>query len=302
MSQKADSSRTRSGGYLELSGVVLLWSINIILVKAALSDIPPFSLTSLRFVGAACSFALVVYALGIPIVPRSGERIELAIIGTIQIGLVTALTAAGLSYISAGRATIVIYTMQIWALPLGYWIANEELTRERVIGIAVASTGLVLFLGPWLVDWADRQNAIGYTVLIATGFLWALSSCCYRRRRWTTPLLTQIFWQLGVSSCLLACLSIALEGDVSFRWSPAVWIVLLFSWSAGSVLAYLWWAGALAVMPASQAGQFTTLVPVLVFFLSAGLFGERVSIAVVASAALILLGIAISARAPPARQ
>jgi drug/metabolite transporter (DMT)-like permease len=278
-----------------LSGVVLLWSVNIILVKAALPDIPPFALTSLRFAGAVGVFAVVAWVLRIPIVPIPGERIKLAAIGMVQIGLVTALTAVGLSYLPAGRATIVIYTMQIWALPLGYWITNDGLTRARVIGVAVASVGLAMFLSPWLIDWTERQTVVGYIILIGTGFLWALGSCLYRSRHWNTSSLTQILWQLAFSSCLLACISIVLEQDASFRWSPMVWAVLIFSWSAGSVLAYWWWACALTAMPASQAGQFATLVPLLVFFLSVALFGEQLSVGVVVSSALILLGIAITA-------
>jgi drug/metabolite transporter (DMT)-like permease len=213
----------------------------------------------------------------------------------VQIGLVTALTAVGLSYLSAGRATIVIYTMQIWALPLGYWIADDGLTRAGVMGVAVASAGLAMFLSPWLVDWTEWQAAMGYMILIGTGFLWALGSCLYRSRHWATSPLTQILWQLAFSSCLLACISIVLEKDASFRWSPVVWTVLIFSWSAGSVLAYWWWAYALTAMPASKAGQFATLVPLLVFFLSIVFFGEQLSIGVVASSALILIGIAITA-------
>jgi drug/metabolite transporter (DMT)-like permease len=285
----------RSSGYLQLSGVVLLWSVNIILVKAALPDIPPFALTSLRFAGAVGLFAAIACVLRIPIVPVPGERIRLAAIGMVQIGLVTALTAVGLSYLPAGRATIVIYTMQIWALPLGYWIADDGLTRASVIGVAVASAGLAMFFSPWLVDWTERQAVMGYTILIGTGFLWALGSCLYRSRHWATSPLTQILWQLAFSSCLLACISIVLEKDVSFRWTPVVWTVLVFSWSAGSVLAYWWWAYALTAMPASQAGQFATLVPLLVFFLSVAFFGEQLSIGVVASSALILIGIAITA-------
>jgi drug/metabolite transporter (DMT)-like permease len=285
----------RSSGYLQLSGVVLLWSVNIILVKAVLPDIPPFALTSLRFAGAVGLFAVIAGVLRIPIVPIPGERIRLAAIGMVQIGLVTALTAVGLSYLSAGRATIVIYTMQIWALPLGYWIADDRLTRERVVGVAVASVGLAMFLSPWLVDWTERQTVMGYLILIGTGFLWALGSCLHRSRQWATSSLTQILWQLAFSSCLIACISILFERDASFRWSPMVWTVLIFSWSAGSVLAYWWWTYALTRMPASQAGQFATLVPLLVFFLSVALFGEQLSIGVVVSSALILIGIAITA-------
>ena len=285
----------RSSGYLQLSGVVLLWSVNIILVKAALPDIPPFALTSLRFAGAVGVFAIIASVLRIPIVPVPGERIRLAAIGMVQIGLVTALTAVGLSYLPAGRATIVIYTMQIWALPLGYWIDNDGPTRAGVIGVAVASVGLAMFLGPWLVDWTERQAVMGYVILIGTGFLWALGSCLYRSRHWATPPLTQVLWQLAFSSCLLAGISIVLERNASFRWSPVVWTVLVFSWSAGSVLAYWWWAYALTAMPASQAGQFATLVPVLVFFLSVVLFGEQLSIGVVVSSTLILSGIVITA-------
>jgi drug/metabolite transporter (DMT)-like permease len=284
--------------YLQLSGVVLLWAINIVLVKAALPDMPPIALTCLRFAGGVVLFAAIAHFLGIPLIPRSGERVALGAIGIVQFGLVAALSAAGLSLVSAGRATILLYTMQIWALPLGYWIAADRPTPMRILGVAIASAGLVVFLGPWLVDWTDRRTVVGYLILIGTAFLWALGSCLYRARRWRTPPLTQILWQIALSTSVLAFVSLGLETGSTVRWSGIVWTVLVFNWIAGSVLAYWWWACALKAMPVSQAGQFATLVPLLVFFMSVALLGEEFSLGVLASTLMILIGIGITARAP----
>jgi drug/metabolite transporter (DMT)-like permease len=288
-------------GYLQLSAVVLLWSANILLVKAALPDIPPFTLTCLRFGGGVVLFALLASGMGKSLIPAAGERLELAAIGVVQVGLVTALTAVGLSFISAGRASIVLYTMQIWALPLGWWIAGDLPSRARVLGALVVCAGLAIFLSPWLVDWTDPSALFGYGILVGTGFLWAAGSCLYRRKRWSTPPLTQILWQLGFSTCLLAWLSMTFEGDLAVQWSPAVWAVLVFSWIAGAVLPYLLWAEALTVMPTSQAGQIASLVPLMVFFVSALCFGEEISPAVIASSLLIVVGIIITAAASNGR-
>jgi drug/metabolite transporter (DMT)-like permease len=298
----SESAFMRGNPYVQLSGVVLLWAVNIVLVKVALSDAPPMALTCLRFAGGVVLFGAIAWVLGIPLVPRPNERLALAAIGIVQFGLVSAFSAAGLSFVPAGRASVLLYTMQIWALPLGYWIGNDQPTRTRVLGVAVASIGLVGFLGPWLVDWSDRRTIVGYAILIGTAILWAFGSCLYRARSWQTPSLTQIIWQIAFSAGVLACLSMVFESGHPIRWTSLVWVMLVFNWIAGTVLAYWWWAGALKIMPASQAGQFATLVPVVVFLLSLGLLGEDLSLGVLTSALMILMGIIITARTPaPAR-
>ena len=81
--------------YIQLSGVVLLWAVNIVLVKVALSDAPPMALTCLRFAGGVVLFGAIAWTLGIPLVPRPNERLALAAIGIVQFGLVSAFSAAG---------------------------------------------------------------------------------------------------------------------------------------------------------------------------------------------------------------
>jgi drug/metabolite transporter (DMT)-like permease len=107
--------------------------------------------------------------------------------------------------------------------------------------------------------------------------------------------LTQILWQLGFSTGLLAWLSISIETGQTVHWSSVVWTALVFSWIAGAVLPYLLWAEALTVMPTSQAGQIASLVPLIVFFFSVLCFGEEMSLAVIASALLIVTGIVVTA-------
>jgi drug/metabolite transporter (DMT)-like permease len=65
---------------------------------------------------------------------------------------------------------------------------------------------------------------------------------------------------------------------------------------ACTALAWWWWGKALAVMPASRAGQIVTLTPVFAVIIGALWAGEPLTPGTAASVVLICLGIVLALR------
>jgi drug/metabolite transporter (DMT)-like permease len=63
-----------------------------------------------------------------------------------------------------------------------------------------------------------------------------------------------------------------------------------------TALAWWWWGKALAVMPASRAGQIVTLTPVFAVIIGALWAGEPLTPGTAASVVLICLGIVLALR------
>lgn len=257
----AGADGTVARAYLQLFGIVAVWSGNWPFLKMAFADIGPLTFTALRFAGAAGVICLLLPKLAAPLLPVRGERIPLGVIGFWQIGANLGLIALGLLFVPPGRAAVLAYTMQIWALPLGWIILGERLTALRTAGAVLAFIGIIVYFNPLLVDWSDGRALFGNAILIVAAIGWALGACLYRLRSWRTPFWTQILWQLLVSAVATAAVAFAVEGGRPVEWSPLVLGMLAYNWLIGTALCYWWWAKALSVMPASQAGQVISLVP-----------------------------------------
>lgn len=283
--------------YAQLAGIVLFWSSNWPFMKIALADMGPLTFCAVRLFGAAIGVMALAPLLRFPLLPARGDRLPLAAIGLMQVGLMMALSNVGLQYVAPGRAAVLVYTMQMWALPLGVLILGERVSARRLAGALLAFAGVVVFFNPLLVDWSDGRALLGNGLLLACAATWALGATLYRRRVWHTPFWTQTFWQIALSSLAMIPFALAMEGHRPIHLTQPLLLVIAYNVLIATSLCYWWWSKALAVMPASQAGQFVCLVPVVALLLSAAFMNEPLTVGVAISVALICAGILLTARA-----
>lgn len=299
MTDQAATARSAPGmaTYAQLGAVVLFWSTNWPLMKAVLPHIGPFTFNALRISGSALLLLALMPMVSAPLLPRRGERAMLGLIGLLQIGGMLALSTWALQSVPPGRAAVLVYTMQIWALPLAFLIARERPSGQRIVGGLLAFAGVLVFFNPALVDWNDRSALMGNGLLLASAVCWAIAASLYRRRLWRTPFWTQIFWQITVSAVFVGPIALAVEGGQPITWTPVVIGGLIYNWLIATGFCYWLWSKALTVMPAAQAGQIVCLVPITALLQSAAIFGEPLTTGVLLSVALIAAGIVITARA-----
>lgn len=142
-------SRINAQTYFYLVTCVLIWGSNWPLVKIALSDCPPYTFMLLRTVGAVVVLALVILASRHrSLLPIRGERQDLALVGLLSFFGALTCSTVGLKYIHVGRAMLLMYTMQLWAVPLGVLLLGEQASRVRVMGSLVGFSGVICFLIP----------------------------------------------------------------------------------------------------------------------------------------------------------
>ena len=77
--------------------------------------------------------------------PGRGERLPLALIGIVQIAGSQFFSTVGLQYVAAGRTVVLLYTMQLWALPLGWLINRERVSLPALAEARLAFPGCSFF-------------------------------------------------------------------------------------------------------------------------------------------------------------
>ena len=278
-----------------LAVVVLSWGSNYVFMKLALPSIAPLGFVALRVAGTAVVVAGFLALARQELLPIRSERVPLAIIGLLQVAGTLGLAILGLRYVSAGRAAVLVYTMQLWAMPLGYWLVGDRITRWQIIGGILSLTGLALYLNPALIDWRDSRALAGNGLLILAAMSWALGACLYRRKTWDTGGWSQTCWQMTVSLLPLT-LAAAMSWDRPLVWSTTLIATLVFNWFIATALAYWCWSKVLTTMSAAAAGQGVMLTPVVGYLLSSVVFSDPLTPGILASLALIVLGLSLTMR------
>jgi drug/metabolite transporter (DMT)-like permease len=282
--------------YFYLAIVVVSWAANWPLMKLALADAPPLSFVMLRLVGTLALMAAAMPLLRTKLLPERGERLGLCWVGQLQITGFLICSIIGLAILPAGRAIVLAYTMPLWAIPIELWLEPGRLRLYQIGGAAVGFAGLILFMNPALVDWRDPHILAGNAMLLLAAICWALGSILYRRRSWRSGFWAQTFWQLAVSTAVIAVVALPQALGQPVRWSAGLVAILAYNWVVTTALGYFLWNKVLAVMSAGVAGQVTALTPVVGFLLSSAMFGGAVTADVLVSIGLIVVGIILTLR------
>jgi drug/metabolite transporter (DMT)-like permease len=280
--------------YLQLLAMVLIWGIGWTITKPALRSISPVNFAAVRFAGAVVIMAGLTLAMRSRLLPAAGERLPLGVVGAVQIGGSQLLSTLALYYVGAGRAVVLLYSLQLWALPLSWLVNRERLGWRAILGGVVGFGGMFLFVNPMMLNWHDRQVWMGNGIGLAAGFSWALGACLYRRRSWTTSFWTQTWWQVVWSAVLTSVVGLLFGRHSRIEWSWIVLFALFWAWIGATALCWWFWAKALAVMPAWRASQMAALTPIVGVITSAIFTDERITATVTVSIVLICSGTWVS--------
>ena len=170
--------------YLYLAVMVATWAGNWPLMRLALAHTEPMVFASLRMAGSIAVLAPILGVLRRPLLPVPTERLALFWVGLFQVTGFIVFSIIGLAIVAPGRAIVLAYTMPLWAIPLGLGLSLEAPSPGKLAGATVGFTGLMVFMNPALVDWADLREVAGNLLLLLAAICWAFGSCLYGRRTW----------------------------------------------------------------------------------------------------------------------
>jgi drug/metabolite transporter (DMT)-like permease len=290
----AATARDRHSGritpILGLLGLALVWGLSIPVTKIGLRDVPPLTLTALRY-GAATPF-FVAFLIGKP-VPRGKTLARLACLGLLGIGFGQAAQAFGVKFTSASIGTVISSTIPVFMVAAAAWRLRQPVRPCHALGLLVALCGIgVLAMG------GPSGGAGGSMLGDASVLCAAVAIALYY------VLAAELTNSCGV--IVVAAWS-SLFGAIGLL-PPAIWEcgrypVRFTLEGVGAVLylgvlvtvAGLWiWFTLLRVVPVRIAASVQYLQPLVGVGVSAAWFGDRLGAAFLTGAGLVLCGIALT--------
>jgi drug/metabolite transporter (DMT)-like permease len=257
-------------------------------MKIGIRDADPFLFAALRAIlGAVVVFPLVA-ALGRPLrMPAPRYTIPLGLLQTTGfVGLISWALVQG----SAGRTSVLAYTMPFWLLLMAWPVLGERLRGFQWVAVVCALAGLVFILSPWRLAGTLSSSLLA----LAAGFVWATSAVLVKvmQRRHTVDILSFTAWQMLIGAVPLSLVAI-LTFDTGPVWSGSFIAALAFNVVPATALAWVLWIYALRALPAGTAGLGSLAIPV-VGVLSAWIqLGERPNSNEAVGMGLVLVALAL---------
>jgi drug/metabolite transporter (DMT)-like permease len=280
--------------YILLILVALFWAGNVVLGRGVSGAIPPITLNVLRW---AIALALLL-PIAWPQLAGKGKVVrkhfaELVLLAVPSIAIYNTFIYIGTRTTTATNAGLIVGTMPIAILVLGYLAGEERLTTRRVTGIAISFAGVVLVIakGPSALV-HELPFSSGDLFIIGAVVSWALYSILLRR--FSIPLggfaLLAVLSAIGLALCVPFCAWELLHGE-RILWSTETLAAIIYVGIFPSVVATTCWNAAVAQVGAGVSGVFTNLVPIFSLILAAILLSESINAFQLAGMGLIFTAI-----------
>ncbi len=296
----AARARTRAGLILLLS-LTLFWGINWPAMKLSVNEVPVWVFRTICLLTGGIGLLGICRVMGIPIrVPRREWR-DLAVAGLFNITGWHLFSGLGVAHMAPGRASILAFTMPLWAaLVSAFWL-KERLTALTLTALAIGLLGLAALVAP---DWANVSAApLGPVFMLAAAVSWAIGTVALKRARFTIPTATLAGWQMLIGGVpIFAGALIFDRGFDPGLVSGTAWMAVLYAALIPMIYCHWAWFRVVQLYPAVVAAIGTLAIPVVGVLSSALVTGDRIGGAEIVSLALVLASLVLVLVVPNLRR
>ena len=262
-----------------LAVLSVLWGgsflFNGILVKAW----SPLTIVSARVVIAAVALWLVIRALGIA-VPKSREAwLAFFGMGLINNAIPFSLIVWGQAHIASGLAAILNATTPFFTVIVAHFLtADEKLTANKALGLAIGFSGVVIMIGPSVLSHAGGDLR-GELAILGAAICYAFAGIFGRRfRRMGLAPLVPAAGQVTAASVMLVPLALLLEKPFALPMPGVeIWAALLGLALLSTALAYILFFRILERAGPTNLALVTILIPPSAILMAALVLGEQLA-------------------------
>jgi drug/metabolite transporter (DMT)-like permease len=278
--------------YVKLLGVAFFWGGTFVAGRSLAGQVPPVAAAFLRFAFAALILLAVVWRR--ESFPRLNVRQFLVIVSLGATGVMAynLFFFKGLSFIGAGRASLIIALNPVFIALTSTLIHKESLPKRRAAGMLLSITGAIIVITRG-APLSILHGGIGYGELLIFGCVlsWTLYSVIGKTAmRGLSPLVAVCYSSLA--GALMLFLLALTQGQLAtiFSYPPAAWLALLYLGLFGTVIGFLWYFQAIARIGPSRAAVFINFVPVNGVLLSTLILDEPLTLSLLTGGVLVICG------------
>lgn len=281
----------------------LFWGFQQVMVKATLAEVPPMLQAAVRFAGATALLWLWCRLRRIPLFERDASLQPGLLVGLLFCAEFICIYL-GLQHTTATRLTLFLYAAPFWvALLLPLRVPTERLGWTQWLGLVLAfvSMGLALKDGSAASTGDTNGPWFGDTMALLAGILWGITTVVVRSTAVSTLSAEKaLFYQVGVSTCVLPLASWAMAESWPQTLSHFAYLSIALQTVVGAFMSYLVWMWLLRNYPATRLNAFVFLTPVFALLTGAVWLGEPITADLLLALCGVAAGIVLVNRRPAA--
>lgn len=272
----------------------MLFGASVVAVRIAVRDVPPLTLALARF--AEGSLILLVALM---LFKREFLRVQprdvpyLALLGLVFFAIFPVTFNAGLRYIEASRAALLLATMPLWSLMLGRMAAHETLSPRQIGGVFLSIVGVGIVMLQRGVSGGTSSSMKGDLLLLVTAFCGAIYNVLAKRVLGRYTGITVTFYAMAFGTVLLVPASLVERAPNFAALSGETMAMVIFLGVFGGAMSFSLWTSALRRLSPTQVAVYINLNPMAATLLAATVLHERLSVSFVVGLVTVMTGVFI---------
>lgn len=278
-----------------LACAMLFWAGNAVVGRWVRADIPPATLSLLRWIGALA--LLLPFAWRHLVADRAalvaGWR-HVLILGLFGVAAFNALYYLGLHDTTASNGLLLQALIPAGVLVTDYILFGKRPAGAAVLGVTIATlgVGVIVFHGDYRLL-AGFALGRGEAMILLAVVAWSVYTSLLAIKpdaHWLSVLAATFAVAVVVLTPVVA---LELARGASIRWSTELLLSIGYVAIFPSLLAYLLFSRSVAMVGAGAAGQAVNLLPLFGALLAAALLGEALHTYHAVGMAMILAGLVV---------
>lgn len=283
--------------FLLLGLVMLFWAGNAIVGRAVSEDVPPFTLSLIRWLGALtflAPFAIAPVRKDLPVIRQ--HWLIIVVLGLLGVGMFNAMLYTGLHHSTATNALLILAAIPPLVVLVDRLVFGVRSQWLQIAGtvLSILGVAVIVFRGELAAALALELGG-GDIILLGAALVWALYTSLLRLRPAIAPTsLIATTFAVGALATVPLALWESHQG-LHVVWSWPVVGALFYVALLPSLVSFFIYNNAAQVVGPARAGQAITMMPVFGAFLSALLLGEALHSYHALGIGMICAGIAVGA-------
>ncbi|MEX2324429.1 MAG: DMT family transporter [Nitriliruptoraceae bacterium] len=292
-----DQMNARQFGILVL--LALMWGMSFLFIEVAVGAVAPIWVVATRTATGSVVLYTIVRLRGRRLPRDLATWCHLGVLGLVNNAIPWTAIAFAQQSLPSGLAALLMAFVPTSTLVLSVLIGAERLSARRIVSLTTAFAGVAIIVVEDLTD-MSRLTAIlaliGATLMYATAAVYAKHFLSGNQR----PLVIATGQVLCTAVMTIPAGLVFAPLPPAAAWTVPVVGSIMVLGVVSTGLAYLLFYILIEGTGATNASMVTYLIPVVAVISGAIVLGERLGLSAIAGGALVVAGIALSQRTPPA--
>lgn len=224
--------------------------------------------------------------------PKGREWYVIGVLSFLNILCSNGLTTWGVQFISAGLGAIIAATFPLWMVIISMFTSKDRIPSAALKGFLLGFGGICVIFYEHLGDFFNTEFLFGIAISFTASWTWAVGTVFTKKEARDFNPYFSLGLQMFMAGAVLLVVSYMTGSAIPVKQIPwQSWTAIGYLVLFGSVIAFAAYLYSLQRLSVELMSIYAYINPIVAVILGSTLFGEKLTMYIIAGGAVTLYGV-----------